>query len=86
MTSRHWSISLAFGPVGSDTTVWRLLEQFDDDQLGQVALARAAARQIVWAQRAETTGAAFPAAMTTGREVEELRVDLDAGVVIAHFT
>lgn len=73
-----------FGPVASDTSVWRLLEQLDDERLGQVAAARAAARELVWAQRAEVTGLAVPACVTAGREIEELRVDLDASVVIAH--
>jgi Transposase DDE domain group 1 len=73
-----------FGPVASDTTVWRLLEQLDSARLSEIAAARAAARETVWAQRAETTGAAFPPALTAGREVVELRIDLDASVVIAH--
>lgn len=73
-----------FGPVASDTTVWRLLEQLDTGRLGEIARARAAARETAWAQRAEATGAAFPPAVTAGREVNELRLDLDASVVIAH--
>ncbi len=73
-----------FGPVASDTTVWRLLERLDAAQLARVASARAEAREVVWAQRAEVTGSAFPPAVTAGREVEELRIDLDASVVIAH--
>ena len=50
-----------FGPVASDSTCWRLLERLDAAQLGAVARARAAAREVVWAQRAELTGAAVPA-------------------------
>ena len=50
-----------FGPVASDSTCWRLLDQFDAAQLGVVARARAAAREVVWAQRAELTGRAVPA-------------------------
>jgi hypothetical protein len=73
-----------FGPVASDTTVWRLLEQLHGARLGNVNIARAAARQTAWAQRAEVTGRAFPTAVTAGREVAELRIDLDASVVIAH--
>jgi hypothetical protein len=38
-------------------------------QLGQVERARAAAREVVWAQRAELTGAPFPLARTAGREL-----------------
>lgn len=73
-----------FGPVASDTTVWRLLERLDAAGLREVATARAAARVTAWAQRAEATGRAFPVVLTAGRQVEELRVDLDATIVIAH--
>jgi hypothetical protein len=73
-----------FGPVASDTTVWRLLEQLDTGRLAGIDLARAAAREVAWAQRAEVTGQAFPSAVTARREVAELRVDIDATVVVAH--
>jgi hypothetical protein len=39
--------------VASDSTCWRLLDQLDAACIGQVAPARAAAREVVWAQRAE---------------------------------
>jgi hypothetical protein len=45
-----------FGSVASDSTCWRLLDQFDTAALGVVARARAAAREVVWAQRAELAG------------------------------
>jgi hypothetical protein len=64
--------------------VWRLLEHLDAASLARVATARATAREVVWAQRAEVTGASFPPAVTAGRAVNELRIDLDASVVIAH--
>ena len=50
-----------FGPVASDSTCWRLLDRLDAARLGAVAAARAAAREVVWAQRAELTGRAVPA-------------------------
>jgi hypothetical protein len=34
-----------FGPVASDSTVWRLLDRLDDRLLAEIALARAAARE-----------------------------------------
>ena len=40
--------------------------------------ARAAAREVVWAQRAETTGAAFAPARAAGRDLVGLVIDLDA--------
>ena len=38
-----------FGPVASDSTCWRLLDQLDTAALGRVAGAQAAAREVVWA-------------------------------------
>jgi hypothetical protein len=73
-----------FGPVASDSTVWRLLDQLDAAQLAAVARARSAAREVVWAQRAEATGAAFPAARAAGRDLPGLVLDLDATIVICH--
>jgi hypothetical protein len=73
-----------FGPVASDSTVWRLLDQLDADRLADVARARAAAREVVWAQRAETAGAAFGPARAAGRDLPGLVIDIDATVVIAH--
>jgi hypothetical protein len=73
-----------FGSVASDTTVWRLLERLDADLLGELASARAVGRETTWAQRAEVTGRAFPPSVSAGREVQELRIDLDATIVIAH--
>ena len=40
-----------FGPVASHSTVWRLLDQLGEPELAAVAAARAAAREVVWAQR-----------------------------------
>lgn len=73
-----------FGPVASDSTVWRLLDRLDERLLAEVAAARAAARETVWAQRGETTGAAFPPAVAAGRALPGLVIDLDATIVIAH--
>jgi hypothetical protein len=51
-----------FGAVASDSTCWWLLDRLDTVGLGAVARARAQAREVVWAQRAELTGEAFPPA------------------------
>ena len=40
-----------FGLVASDSTCWRLLDRLDTVHLSAVARARAAAREVVWAQR-----------------------------------
>ena len=81
-----------FGPVASDSTVWRLLAQLDTRQLAAVAAAvaagvaaaRAAAREVVWAQRAEACGAAAPAARAAGVDLPGLVIDVDATIVICH--
>lgn len=73
-----------FGPVASDSTVWRLLDQLDAGRLAAVARARAAAREVVWAQRAEATGAAFRPARAAGRDLPGLVIELDATIVICH--
>ena len=73
-----------FGSVASDSTCWRLLARLDGTQLAAIASARAAAREVVWAQRAESTGEAFAAARAAGRVLPGLVVDLDASIVICH--
>ena len=73
-----------FGSVASDSTCWRLLDQLDSRQLGAVASARAAAREIVWAQRGEVSGEPFPPARAAGRDLPGLVIDLDATIVICH--
>lgn len=73
-----------FGPVASDSTCWWLLDRLDTTALGHIARARAAAREVVWAQRAETVGESFPCAMAAGQELPGLMIDLDASIVICH--
>lgn len=73
-----------FGPVASDSTCWRLLDQLDGGQLAVIGSARAAAREVVWAQRAECTGAAFPPARAAGRVLPGLVLDVDATIVVCH--
>ena len=43
-----------FGPVASDATAWRLLDGIDDAALARIRTARAQAREVAWAQAAET--------------------------------
>jgi hypothetical protein len=73
-----------FGPVASDSTIWRLLDQLAASELAAVAAARAAAREVVWAQRAEVTDAAVPAARAAGIELPGLVIDVDASIVVCH--
>ena len=74
--------AVLFGAVASDSTCWRLLERLVTDRLGAVASARAAAREVVWAQRAELSGQPFPPARAAGRVLPGLVIDLDASIVI----
>jgi Transposase DDE domain group 1 len=73
-----------FGSVASDSTVWRLLDQLEESELAAIAAARAAAREVVWAQRAEVTAAAVPAATAAGADLPGLVIDLDASIVECH--
>jgi DDE family transposase len=73
-----------FGPVASDSTCWRLLERLDIGALSGVARARAAAREVVWAQRAELSGQPFPPAQAAGVTLPGLVIDLDASIVVCH--
>jgi hypothetical protein len=76
--------AVLFGLVASDSTCWRLLDQLDTVGLGAVSSARAAAREVVWAQRGELTGQPFPPARAAGRVLAGLVIDLDASIVICH--
>jgi hypothetical protein len=74
-----------FGPVASDSTCWRLLAALDERWLAAVAGARARAREVVWAQRVETTGRALPRSRVAGTAgIEALVIDLDAHVLVCH--
>jgi hypothetical protein len=72
-----------FGPVASDATVWRVLDGIDAAGLARLRGARAAARELAWAQRAEMAGG-LPASRAGGREVPGLVIDIDASIVITH--
>jgi Transposase DDE domain group 1 len=79
-----------FGPVASDSTCWRVLDAISAEDLDGVAAARAAAREVAWAQRAEVTGAGLPASLVAGAPLLDrdgrpvLVIDEDATIVIAH--
>lgn len=73
-----------FGAVASDSTCWRLLDQFDEAVLAAVAAARARAREVVWAQHGEVHDTPFPPARVAGRDLPVLVIDLDASIVVCH--
>jgi len=72
-----------FGPVASDPTAWRLLSNLDDAALGRLRQARAAARELAWAQTIESRGS-LPVSTAAGRPIDGLVLDLDASIVLCH--
>lgn len=72
-----------FGPVASDPTAWRLLSQLDATLLAELRSAWAHAREIAWAQHADTRGD-LPQPTVAGQQVDGLVLDMDATIVICH--
>ena len=71
-----------FGLVASDPTAWRLLAALDDDALARMRAARAQAREIAWAQAAETGCTAVSS--VAGHQIPGLVLDVDATIVVCH--
>lgn len=72
-----------FGTVASDPTAWRVLADLDTEALVRLRAARAAAREVAWAQRFETRGQ-LPQVSAAGRVVPGLVLDVDASIVVCH--
>jgi hypothetical protein len=72
-----------FGPVASDPTAWRLLSDLDATGLARLRAARAQAREVAWAQAAETRSG-LPESTAAGVPVPGIVLDLDASIVICH--
>ncbi len=72
-----------FGAVASDPTAWRLLSAMDSAALGRLRQARAAARELAWAQAFQTRGG-MPASTAAGRPIPGIVLDIDATIVICH--
>lgn len=71
-----------FGAVASDPTAWRVLDGIDDAGLARLRMARAAAREVAWAQVAET--GRLRGSTVAGQAVPGLVLDIDASIVICH--
>jgi hypothetical protein len=71
-----------FGSVASAPTAWRVLAALDEVALEQVRAARAQARELAWAQAAET--GRLPFSIVAGYTIPGLVLDLDATIVICH--
>jgi hypothetical protein len=73
-----------FGPVASDTTVWRALADIDAVTARRIAKARAKVRRHVW-NRIEDRHGGIPPARVAGRDLGSVTViRLDASIVLAH--
>jgi hypothetical protein len=70
-----------FGPVASDTTVWRCLDEIGAAQLRRIATARAKGRSRMW----QLIGGP-PAAQAAGRDIGfgVVVLDVDSTLLIAH--
>jgi hypothetical protein len=71
-----------FGSVASDATAWRVLHGIDGAALERIRAARARAREVAWAQAAETGRMASSA--VGGFTIGGLVLDIDATIVICH--
>jgi hypothetical protein len=73
-----------FGRVASDATAWWALDGIDEKLLAGLRTARAAAREVAWAQLADTRGG-LPASRAAGQQVPGLVIDIDASIVPCHL-
>jgi hypothetical protein len=71
-----------FGPVASDATAWRVLDGIDAAALDRVRAARARARELAWAQAAETDR--MPVSVVGGFTIPGFVLDIDATIVVCH--
>jgi len=71
-----------FGPVASDSIAWRVLDGIDAAVLDRIRAARARARELAWAQAAET--GRLPGSTVGGYAIPGLVLDIDAAIVLCH--
>jgi hypothetical protein len=71
-----------FGPVASDATAWRVLDGIDEAALARIRTARAQAREVAWAQAAET--GRLPCSVVGGFTIAGFVLDIDATLVVCH--
>jgi hypothetical protein len=73
-----------FGPVASDPTLWRALNEIGDRQRGRIARARARTREHVWSLIAARHGR-IPPSRVAGTDLgKTIVIRMDASLVIAH--
>jgi hypothetical protein len=71
-----------FGSVASDATAWRVLNGMDDATLARIHAARAQAREVAWAQAADT--GRLRSSTVGGFVIPGLVFDVDATIVLCH--
>ena len=73
-----------FGPVASDPTLWRALDEIGPDQRERIAAARAKARRHVWGL-IEARHGRIPPSRVADRDLgETIVIRMDATIQIAH--
>ena len=68
--------------MASDPTAWRVPAALDDEALSRLRNARAQAREMAWAQAAETDR--LPSSTVAGFAIPGLVLDLDATLLLCH--
>jgi hypothetical protein len=73
-----------YGPVASDATLWRTLEEIGPEQRARIAVARARTRRHVW-QLIEARHGQIPPSRVADRDLgKTIVIRLDATIQIAH--
>jgi hypothetical protein len=73
-----------FGPVASDPTLWRALNEIGALQRHRIARARAKTREHVWSLIAQRHGQIPPSRVAEGDLGKTVVIRMDASLVIAH--
>jgi Transposase DDE domain group 1 len=73
-----------YGPVASDPTLWRALDEIGEPQRRKIARARAATREHVWSLIVKRHGRIPPSRVADGDLGRTIVIRMDASLVIAH--
>jgi hypothetical protein len=73
-----------FGPVASDSTLWRTLNEIDEAQRGKIARARAATREHMWSLIEKRHGRIPPSRVADRDLGRTIVIRIDASLVTAH--
>jgi hypothetical protein len=73
-----------FGPVASDPTLWRALDEIGAPQRRKIARARAKTREHVWSLIAQRHGRIPPSRVADRDLGKTIVIRMDASLVIAH--